>query len=106
MPHPAEDRCLALAARTGHATISLDAGELEVERGGRSLKFAVPAEKQDWALLDFHHGLPGRARGDQREMLLAAILQDASPSERRRADDLTLRERLRESDVLPAADTN
>lgn len=33
---------------------------------------------RDWELLDFRHALPGRGRGDQREKLLSAAVQDAA----------------------------
>lgn len=56
----------------GPRTMSLDLTEI-----GRLAVGGPEAEKS--RLLDLHHGLPGRARGDQRELLIAAIVRDAAP---------------------------
>ncbi len=79
------------------------AGEVLTVRtaAGREADVPLPG---DWdALLDFRHALPGRARGDQRELLLAATVQDAAQSTGRRPDT-ELREALGQPGVLPVAD--
>lgn len=86
-----------------------DADTLTLTTAGRQLRFRLPADsgERSWdALLDFHHALPGRARGDQREMLLTKIVQDAAPSVTQHESD-GLREALAtRPGVLPAEDEN
>lgn len=100
----------ALSALNGAAEAELpDAGTLKVSGGGRELLFRLPEDGGEWDwddLLDFHHALPGRARGDQREMLLTKIVQDAAPRVTQHESD-SLREALAtRSGVLPAEDEN
>jgi hypothetical protein len=74
----AEQRLISERAHRAGVQADLDGAALElILAGGRTASIGVP---ESWdGLLDFHHALPGRARGDQREMLLAAIVQDAAP---------------------------
>lgn len=89
------------AARLG-AEAELSGDTLTVRTaGGQEAEVPVP---DSWdSLLDFRHALPGRARGDQRELLLAAAVQDAAPATGRRADS-ELREALGQPGVLPVTD--
>ena len=57
----------------------------------------------DDPLLDFQHALPGRARGDQRELLLAAIARDAAGITPELSYD-DLRNALDSPDLIPATD--
>ncbi|HEX2015087.1 MAG TPA: hypothetical protein VGN69_00195 [Solirubrobacteraceae bacterium] len=73
--------------RTG-AQVTATEDELTVSFG--ELVATVPLPPDDrpdvadgWALLDFRRALPGRGRGDQREMLISAIVQDAAPGHTR-----------------------
>src|SRR5438045_3263701 len=87
----------ALASLNGTAKANLpDAGTLKVAAGGHELLLRLPEDGAEWAwddLLDFHHALPGRARGDQREMLLTKIVKDAAPTVTQHESD-ALREAL------------
>jgi hypothetical protein len=77
---------------------------------GRSLTLSMAAGHkfnvqipEDWNLKDLaalRHALPGRARGDQRERLIAAIAEDAFPEKGGMKDD-RLREALAEPGRLP-----
>jgi hypothetical protein len=89
------------AARLG-GEASLAGDVLTVRTGGgEEIQVPVPAS---WdSLLDFRHALPGRARGDQRELLVAGAVQDAAPSTGRQPDS-ELREALGQPGVLPVAD--
>jgi len=82
--------------------MALDGQQLELRTAsGDVAAFPVPA---DWdVLLDFRHALPGRARGDQRELLLAATVQDAAAATGRRPDS-ELRDALGHPGVLPVPD--
>ena len=74
--------------------------------GGQEAQVPVPDNWTDPPrddLLDFRHALPGRARGDQRELLLTAAVQDAAPGTGRRPDS-QLREALGQPGTLPVAD--
>ena len=83
MASAAEQAALAqIAARTG-ATIDVTPGVLKVTYGGVTAPISLPVDREAWSLLDLRHALPGRARGDQREMLLSAVAQDANPSQTR-----------------------
>lgn len=89
---------LRLAADTHGCTFDLrpfsrdgDDGEaLTVTAPSGTATVEVP---RDWELLDFRHALPGRGRGDQREKLLSAAIQDAAESLPSK-DDRALRSNL------------
>jgi hypothetical protein len=84
-----------IAERSGNA-VELGDGEL-VLQFPQQPRTRIPLPEQWDELLDLRHAFPGRARGDQREMLLAAIVQDAAPATPRREYD-----ELREALALPA----
>jgi hypothetical protein len=98
----AEQRLVAERAQAAGATAELTDTELRVRLpAGRAATVQLP---QRWdEMLDFHHALPGRARGDQRELLVASILQDAAP-DRQRLQDSELRAALAAPGTLPTAD--
>lgn len=79
------------------------AGDLLTVRTAAGEAVEVPVPGSWDALLDFRHALPGRARGDQRELLLSAAVQDAAPGSGRRPDS-ELRDALGEQGVLPVTD--
>jgi hypothetical protein len=76
----------------------LDGSSLEITgASGRTARMVLP---ENWDLFDFHHALPGRARGDQRERLIAEIARDAAPDPGDRGD-ADLRDALTEPGALP-----
>lgn len=84
-----------IGERTG-AQVSASEDELVVTAGSLTATIGLPPGGRPdagdgWALLDFRHALPGRGRGDQREMLFSAIAQDAAPGHGRiQSSDLDL----------------
>lgn len=97
-----EQRLVAQRALATGATAQLTDTELQVQLPtGRSATVPLPVRWDE--LLDFHHALPGRARGDQRELLIATIVQDAAP-DRHRQQDRDLRAALATPGTLPTAD--
>lgn len=104
MTHPAEQRCVERAAAAGDVRAIASADHLQIEAGERSIDLVLPDDERGWEKLDFRRAFPGRARGDQRETLLAAAIQDAVPAAGTRAPDERLLSALGEAGVLPAAD--
>jgi hypothetical protein len=89
------------AGRSG-AGATVGKGTLEIETAsGEQVSVPLP---EDWSsAFDLHHAFPGRARGDQREFLLAATIQDAA-SASGVPEDKELRKGLAEQGVLPVPD--
>ena len=98
MSHPGE--VSALAALGPAVTVSDT--HLRVVRGQRTAEVAIPS-KWDKELGGFEHAFPKRARGDQRETVLLATIEDASMREHR-AEDRELLIALPTEGVLEAAD--
>jgi len=85
---------------SGSAKVKDDELVLETA-GGEQVSVLLP---EQWTgIFDLHHAFPGRARGDQREFLLAATIQDAAQL-RKLPEDAELRRRLGDRDVLPVPD--
>jgi hypothetical protein len=78
---------------------------IEVELHDLQLLAAGGKSAEESSLLDLHHALPGRARGDQRELLISAIVRDAAPAARSgRYGELY--DSLDEAGVLDVADAH
>src|SRR5947209_8356073 len=104
MTHPAEARCIELAATTGGVEVELDDERLVVESAELRAEVALPGHRPaKWDLLDFGRAIPGRPRGDQRETLLHYIVQDADDPGTPHPGT-SLRQELGAEGVLPASD--
>lgn len=85
----------------GEARLSGDHLSLSLA-SGREMQLKVP-DKWSGDLTDFHHALPGRARGDQRERLISAIAEDAVTGAGHH-DDSELWRALADPGRLPVSD--